>query len=129
MWRILVVDDNFINRKLLLEILRDKANCDIAAGGQEAIEAYDLSLQEDNPYDAILLDISMPEVSGLDVLRDIRGKEAGRGIELGRGVPIIMVTAFKEPFMESFNLGCDDYLLKPVDVAKLLEKLEAKIKA
>lgn len=128
MWRILVVDDNFLNRKLIVKILQDKADCDIASDGKEAIEAYEISKKENNPYDIILLDIAMPEVDGLEVLKTIRAQEKQDGVMLGDGVPIIMVTAYKSPFLEAFDQGCDDYILKPIFSEKLIAKIKEKLK-
>jgi two-component system, chemotaxis family, chemotaxis protein CheY len=128
MWKILVVDDNFVNRKLLVEILKTKAQCDVAANGKEAMEAYTIALQEKAPYDVILLDIAMPEMNGLEVLHQIRKREGEGGVLLGVGVPIIMITAYKDPCFEAFRKGCDDYMLKPIDGSKLLQKIEEKLK-
>ncbi len=121
---ILVVDDNFANRRFLLALLRDKAECDAAASGVEALEAYNLSLREGRPYDALLLDISMPGLGGLDVLHLIRESETNAGIGSGEGVRIIVITGYKEYFKEAFKAGCDDYLLKPVEPAQLYEKIK-----
>lgn len=127
MWKILVVDDNFVNRKLLIETLKDKAYCEVAANGKEAIEAYELSIKEFRPYDLILLDIKMPGIDGLEVLQNIRENERSRNIMLGEGIPIIIVTAYKQPLLEAFNRGCDDYLLKPIVPETLIKKIEKKI--
>ncbi|HAJ57527.1 MAG TPA: hypothetical protein DCL35_07150 [Candidatus Omnitrophica bacterium] len=124
MWNILVVDDNFLNRKLILEILKNKAVCDSAASVQEAIEAYKLSCQQNKPYDMVLLDIAMPEVSGIEFLKYVREDERKKGILLGKGVLIIMVTAYKEHFLKSFDFGCDDYILKPITSDVLMTKVE-----
>ena len=126
MWRILIVDDNFSNRKLLLDILEDHARCDVAANGREAIDAFNQSVP-DTPYQLILLDIAMPEVNGLEVLKMIRDAEKKSGIELGDGIPVIMVTAYKQPFIEAFDRGCDDYILKPIDPDELVQKIKDKI--
>lgn len=123
--KILVVDDNFENRMLLAEILREIAVCDFAATGKEAIEAYNLSTQRRSPYSLILLDIELPEVNGLDILQKIRDSEKEAGIALGDGVPIIIVTAYEKRFVEAFNKGCDDYILKPIDTNILLTKIAA----
>jgi two-component system chemotaxis response regulator CheY len=128
MWRVLVVDDDFLNRKLILDILKGKAACDVAANGQEALTAYSHSVRKKKPYQAILLDVSMPEVDGMEVLKSIRADEAKRGIPLGTGIPIIMVTAHKEFFINSFSTGCDDYILKPFSPAALLAKVAEKVK-
>ncbi|MFA5059997.1 MAG: response regulator [Candidatus Omnitrophota bacterium] len=126
MWKILVVEDNVESRELLAEILRDIAQCDKAASGKEAIEKYNAALQKD-PYHLILLDIEMPEMDGLEALRMIREIEKTKGIALGEGVPIIMVTAHKKPFLNAFYQGCTDYVLKPIDTDKLLAKITEKI--
>jgi two-component system, chemotaxis family, chemotaxis protein CheY len=127
MWNILVVDDDFVNRKLILGILEGQAQCDVAAGGKEAIDAFKLSLANNKVYDAILLDVAMPDVDGIEVLKQIRAFEESKGILLGHGIPIIMVTAHKTTFMNSFNEGCDDFLLKPVDGDALLKKIASKV--
>lgn len=126
MWKVLVADDDFVNRKLLVEILKDHAECDVAADGEEAIEAYELSVKQSDPYDVILLDISMPGKDGMEVLSHVRQQEEKNGVMLGAGVPIIMVTAHREPFLDAFNKGCDDYILKPINAQLLIAKIEEK---
>jgi len=123
MHKILIVDDNFENRQLLAEILREVAVCDFAATGKEAIEAYNLSLQKSEPYSLILLDIELPEVNGLEILNKIRESEKNVGIPLGEGIPVIIVTAYEKRFLEAFDKGCDDYILKPINTDELLSKI------
>lgn len=127
MHRILIVDDNFENRQLLAEILREVAECDFAATGKEAIDAYNLSLQKHDPYSLILLDIELPGMSGLEILEKIRGSEKQAGIPLGEGIIIIIITAYEKKFLEAFNRGCDDYILKPIDTTILLNKIAERI--
>lgn len=124
MWKVLVVDDNFSNRKLVLKILRGKGDCDIAASGSEALEAYDISIEDNRPYDIILLDIAMPGMDGLEVLKKIRGKEDQSRVKLEKKIPIIMVTAHREPFFEAFKTGCDDYINKPIRPEMLIQRIE-----
>ena len=126
MWKILIVDDNSENRQLLVEILRDVAECDAVGNAKDAFEAYKKSLGA-KPHQLILLDIEMPEVDGLEILRTIRQDEKSRGIPLGDGVPIIMVTAHKKPFLNAFYQGCTDYILKPIDAQKLIDKIQQRI--
>lgn len=127
MRKILVVDDTEMNSELLVETLCEVAHCDVRANGTGALEAFNQAVAAKAPYDLILLDIAMPDMTGIEVLKVIRADEKARGIKLGSGVPIIMVTAYKEPFMDAFNGGCDDYILKPIDVDKLIAKIEEKI--
>ncbi len=128
MWKILVVDDNFANRQLIVEIVREEAICDVAVNGREAFDAYKMSLEKNSPYDAILLDIAMPEIDGLTFLNMVREVEKKSNVPFGEGLLIIMITAFDKPFMQAFNSGCDDYLLKPIDPGQLMHKLKMKIK-
>lgn len=126
MWKILVVDDNKENRELLVEILRDSAQCTAVDNGKDAIEAYNQSLKN-QPFDIMLLDIVMPEIDGLEILRKIRDIEKSVGIALGDGIPIIMVTAHKKPFLSAFYQGCTDYILKPIDADKLIQKIDQNL--
>jgi len=127
MWRVLVVDDEEANRRLLIEILKDRAECKTATNGQEALEVYDRAVKENSRFDIILLDIAMPGMDGMEVLKKIRGAEADAGIKLGEGIPIIMVTAYKTPFLEAFDAGCDDYIIKPINPKTLIAKIEEKV--
>lgn len=129
MWNILVVDDDPDNLRLLVEVLDGHAYCRPASGGAEAVQAFVESFNSGVPFDAVLLDVAMPDIDGIAVLERIRAEEVHRGILLGRGVPVIMVTARPASFMKAFNGGCDDFILKPIDVQKLLEKIEEKVTA
>ncbi len=131
MWKILVADDNSMNCEYIVEALSAIAKCDVVLSGEEALVAWNKSGQASGEaYDMILLDVAMPGIDGISVLKAIRQKEELQGIHLGYGVPIVMVTAHREQFMDSFNSGCDDYLLKPIDpddlIKKVTEKLEKK---
>lgn len=128
MWKILIVDDNYENRELTAEILRDLAQCNTVSNANEAIKAYNESLAQ-QPYDLILLDIEMPEMDGLELLRKIRQGEEAAGIAFGEGVPIIMVTVHKEQFLNAFYQGCNDYILKPIDPQRLIQKIKKKLSA
>ncbi len=74
----------------------------------------------------ILLDIGLPDINGCDVLRTIRQEEEIRGLNYDDGVKIVMQTGFKESWMEAFNGGCDDYIIKPYSFEDLLEKINEK---
>lgn|SRR3989338_2593667 len=128
MFKILIVDDNSENRELLAEVLREIAQCVAVASGKDAIESYTSAISSDRPFDLVLLDIEMPEVDGLEILRVIRESEKERGIALGDGIPIIMVTAHKKPFLNAFYQGCTDYIIKPIDPEKLIGKIQEKLK-
>lgn len=123
--RILIVEDDFISRKLMLAYLMPLGECDIAVNGQEALEAFMLAIEEGQPYDLICLDIMMPEMSGQMVLKYIRQIEENKGILPADSVKIIMTSALKDSknVMEAFSSQCEAYLVKPIDQEKLMEQI------
>lgn len=125
--RILVVDDEAsIRRTVGLRLEKEGYEVEVACNGEEAVGLYVLNY-DSNPYSLILLDIMMPGAGGLEVLKQIRSEEELRSVEYGEGIPIIMLTALKETWYQSFNMGCDDYIVKPFDSTVLLNKIKEKI--
>jgi len=101
--------------------------CHLAFDGREAIDAFEAALKEGKPYDLLFLDIMMPEVNGIDVLKTVRAIEEQQGIAPDKGVKVIMTTAMNDAdvIMESFNARCDGYIVKPVRKEKLFEEIES----
>ncbi|WP_300344162.1 response regulator [uncultured Oscillibacter sp.] len=113
---ILVVDDIEVNRLILVKILRTLgAECDTAANGQEALDAFEAS--EPGEYDIILMDVQMPVMDGYAATRAIR---ASRHPE-AKTVPIIAMTAnaFMDDVRDAISSGMDAHIAKPVQVDKL----------
>lgn len=114
--RVLVADDNPAGRELVRESLADHVSSVIeAADGREALE----KIRETHP-DLVLLDIQMPEMDGYAVLREIRKDPALKGLR------VVALTAFamqgdRERALEA---GFDDYLSKPITIAKLKTQLD-----
>lgn len=114
--KILIVEDNELNRRLLVDILDLKGHEIFeAARGLDAIGVA----QQARP-DLILLDIQLPDISGYDVARRLKADEATRLI------PIIAVTAFAMRGDEERALqsGCDAYVSKPINVPNFLVMIE-----
>lgn len=90
--------------------------CDLARDGLEALD-----MLRDHDYDAILLDIFMPNLDGFGVCAAVRRKSA---------VPILFLTALggEEDMLRGYALGCDDYVTKPFSLAVLLAKTGALIR-
>lgn len=129
MKKILIVEDDMISRKFLSKFLDRYGDCDMVVDGLEAIDAYLLSVKDKEPYDLICLDIMMPKVDGIKVLKAIRNLEKENKVPESDMVKIIMTTALgdKEVVDEAFQNGCDAYASKPIDTQKLIEVLK-KIK-
>jgi len=123
--RILVVEDDFVSRRLLQAILSPYGTCEIAVNGREAIDAFSLAWDEKAPYDLICLDIMMPDIDGHEVLQKIRTIEEKRGICGKAGAKIIMTTALSDPriIMKAFKEQCEAYLVKPIEKQKLLDTI------
>jgi two-component system chemotaxis response regulator CheY len=124
--KILIVEDDFYTRRLLQRILSPFGECDIAVNGEEALEAYRNSLDEEFAYDLICLDILMPVLDGQETLKQIREMEEYREIYGADGVKIIMVTVLDDNknILQAFRTGCEGYITKPIDKNKLSAKIE-----
>ncbi len=118
--KILIAEDYFVNQEVTQDILElMEFTVDVAENGREALEKY-----EQSSYDAILMDVQMPEMDGYQTTAEIRKKEQN-----GRRTPIIALTANamsgdREKCLEA---GMDDYLSKPIEATKLEEILKKYI--
>lgn len=127
--KILIVEDDHITRLTLDKILRKYGTCEHAVDGREGIVSFLLSLEEDEPYDLICLDINIPKINGRDILRLIRRSEEERGLSYSDGVKVVVISGLDDPqsVIGSFKDGCEAYLVKPVSRQKLeglLKKLD-----
>lgn len=124
--RILIVDDNFVTRKMLARLLESYGICDVAENGQVAMEAFQLALYDQQPYRLVCLDIRMPGLDGTEVLESLREMERKHGIALGpTSCKILMVTGVddRKTVFESFRKNCDGYVMKPVSKEQLVDQL------
>jgi two-component system cell cycle response regulator DivK len=118
--RILIVEDNDLNMKLCNDLLR--------AHGYETIQTNDgvdaMKLARSERPDLILMDIQLPEVSGLEVAKWLKADDALRSI------PIVAVTAFamKGDEEKIRRGGCEDYIAKPIKVASFIETVRRHLK-
>jgi len=123
--RILIVDDDVDFSRLISKYLTPFGECEVAVNGQDAIESVKLAFEEAHPYDFICMDIMMPGLDGQDALKKIRDLEKEKGIVIGEGAKIIMITAMDDDDsrLVSFLRLCDGYLTKPLQKEELFEKL------
>lgn len=114
---ILIAEDDLINQKIITSILKEKGHhIEVANNGVEVLKLY-----HQNKYDVILMDIQMPEMSGLEATQTIRSYEGNES-----HIPIIAMTAYaiqgdRERFLA---MGMDGYIPKPIDVSELFDALE-----
>ncbi len=123
--RALIVEDEFLSRKVLRSFLITLFEVDIVVNGQEAVEAFELGHSEGRPYDLILMDIMMPEIDGLETLHYIRQKEEENS--LTPKVKVIMTSALDDPqtVIKSFHDGeASAYIVKPFSKDNLYGELK-----
>ncbi|HEY5085809.1 MAG TPA: ATPase, T2SS/T4P/T4SS family [Gemmatimonadaceae bacterium] len=119
--RILVVDDDPVTRELAVGVLKASGfTVEQATDGQAALDM----LEHDSRYSLMTLDLSMPRVGGLDVLKQMRSCAATSGL------PIIVLTSTEgeEVEINLMNEGADDYLRKPLDAAHLIARVRAVLR-
>lgn len=124
--RFLIVEDDFGSRRLLQDLLKEFGTCDVVVDGVEALEAFTLSWEDNNPYSAIFLDIMMPRMDGQQALKEIREMERKMGVSMSDEVKIIMTTALEDPknVVEAFHKGgATSYIVKPISKDKLIDEL------
>ena len=115
---ILVVDDEDSLRMLLSSELSSRGyNVDEADGGTIALEALNK-----NRYDLVVLDIRMPDIDGLTVLKEIRKNNLARKVIMLTGVDELKIAK------ESLQFGADDFMTKPYDFRNLLACIDRVIK-
>jgi len=124
--RILVAEDVQINAEILLMVLQAREmEAELAVNGRIAVEMFES--HEPGYYDAILMDMRMPEMDGLEATRTIRALDRADASE----IPIIALTAnaFDEDVQRSLQAGLNAHLSKPVQPEALYETLESLIKS
>lgn len=122
----LIVEDDFAARRLMQIYLAAYGECSVAINGIEAVNAIEISLEQNDPYDLICLDIMMPHMDGIQALGKIREIEKENGIEGLAVSKVIMTTAksLTKDIFGAFNTGCESYLIKPIRKQELIKEIE-----
>jgi two-component system chemotaxis response regulator CheY len=123
--RILVVDDDYVSRTKLKALLATYGDCDAAPNGSIAIDMFEVAHREVIPYNLITLDINMPGMGGLEVMRKIRHWEMKYGIMIAEESKLLAVTSKQDTqtVVKSIKEGCEYYLIKPVTSDNVLVAL------
>jgi CheY-like chemotaxis protein len=108
--RLLIVEDNDLNRDLLVQLFEDAYELELTADGESAIAAAAAG-----NADLILMDVALPRLSGLDVARELRAA--------GADLPIIAISAgvMEGDRKRALEAGCDAFVGKPIDAAALID--------
>lgn len=125
-FRILVAEDNIINQKVIVRILKKfNTEADFANDGKEAVEKYKQSLSENKPYNVILMDIMMPEMDGYTATSHIRKLE--KNVK-EPWIIALTANAFWDDKVKAEEAGMDDFVTKPAKIDTLRSALKnAKI--
>lgn len=113
-FNVLIVDDEFLARKLLTEYVSKVDFLNLVDTCPDATKAMEVINNEH--VDIILLDIQMPDISGMEMLKLLNNKPA-----------VILTTAYSEYAVDAFSLGVVDYLLKPFDYARFLQAINKAV--
>nr|WP_321401797.1 response regulator [uncultured Desulfobacter sp.] len=111
--RILIVDDEEIGRTLMEGIFNKYGALVSVATGTEALKVYQKGIEKGKPFNLVLLDISLPDISGVDVLKKI--KQIDSGLKEHKSM-VIMVTSHSEKsiVIGCIKSGCKAYFIKPL---------------
>lgn len=113
-YNVLIVDDEFLARKLLSEYVSKVDFLQLIDTCPDATKAMEVINEEH--IDILLLDIQMPDISGMEMLKLMNNKPA-----------VILTTAYSEYAVDAFSLGVIDYLLKPFDYARFLQAINKAV--
>lgn len=129
--RILIVEDENVSRKKMQIIMDNFGITDTVADGRGAINLFTKAWQQRAPFDLICLDITLPEITGIDVLLKIREEEDKMELPPTKRVKVMMVTAHsdRDHINTCVTAGCDGYIVKPYakdTVVRCLQKIYTK---
>jgi two-component system, chemotaxis family, chemotaxis protein CheY len=125
--KVLIVEDDAINRKMIEMILKPIAEeYDLAKDGQIALKFFIESVEKKDYYDLVLLDIMLPKMDGQTLLQEFRKAEIKNNLLGSKSSKIIMVSALGDAgnIMEAFKNQCDGYITKPYNKKSIMLELK-----
>ena len=114
-YNVLIVDDEFLARKLLTEYVSKMDFLNLVTTCADATQAMEVLSKEQ--VDILLLDIQMPDISGMEMIKLLNNNR----------VAVVLTTAYSEYAVDAFSLGVIDYLLKPFDYARFVQAINKAI--
>lgn len=124
--RILIAEDVQLMQKLLGKLLEPYGEISFAKDGREALSKFQESIHTKAYFDLICLDINLPEINGLEVLKNIRAGEKLNHIPVKNRAKIVMVSSTNDAniVVKAINLGCNGYIVKPFSKDKIVNELK-----
>lgn len=124
--KILLAEDDFVTRKFMVNFLSKYGECDVTVDGMEAVDAFMMALEDDEPYDLVCLDIMMPVMDGYQALVAMRKLEKEKNIAEEKASKVIMTTALNQEknVKMAFELGCTIYSGKPINQDRFEQALK-----
>lgn len=124
--KILIAEDDRVSRTFLEKFMASYGECLVAVDGMEALDLYMDAMKHEQPFDLACLDIMMPKVDGLKLIKVIRTMEKQHNVPAEKRLRIIMMTALADVSYvdRAFELGCDAYASKPIDTDKVIEVMQ-----
>ena len=113
-YNVIIVDDEYLAQKLLQDYVSKVDSLQLVATCSNAFEA--MEALKNNKVDIMLLDIQMPDLTGLELVKSLENKPA-----------VIFTTAYSEYAVDAFNLAVSDYLLKPFDFPRFFQAINKAI--
>lgn len=123
MQRLLLVDDEPVSLRFLSRALAGIGEAVEARDGGEAVELFREALDQGRPFAAVVMDIMMPGVDGVEAVRRIRAMEAAARAEPCRVLMLSCLDDAEHQLSSQYEAGADGYLTKPVDLATLRRAL------
>ncbi len=117
--RVLIIEDEIKIARNITRVLDKEYSwaVDISSDGEDGRH-----MGMTNPYDLIILDLGLPKISGLDILKDLRTS--------GKTTPVLILTARDDTrdIVQGLESGCDDYIVKPFDMKELMARCQALVR-
>ena len=121
--KILIAEDNNVTRLLLQKLMRGFEVHSVVTG-VEALEAVKISYEEENPYDIIFMDIMMPEMDGLESVKNIRALEMKIGIKIPMNIIMLTACNNESNVIQAQTSGCNGYIVKPLAKKRLFAEVD-----
>jgi len=123
--KILLVDNELASRRMVKSFLSFIGEVDVAVNGDDAFASVEKAIEDNQPYELIFLDVTVPELEGIEILKKIRQLECRQGLSEKVMSKIIMtsISSDKNIILKAARADCDGYIIKPIDKTRLYNEI------